>query len=169
MEFGQPIFEIAVYRKSPDELQKAYDDSFEKEMQSIESPNPSSMNDRDNPAFRYIKNQYWEKHGTPYPYNQAVGWVVLVAKHDQILAEYYKITEKRLTQNCRQHPVKWQGKAFAIYLTGKETNRKIVASIIEELRFLSAESPFKGRYVDIKAFMRIAPYVNWKRLVKESR
>jgi hypothetical protein len=134
-------------------LEKEYDRALEKRIQLLDP---------------YMQNQFWEKHGEPYPYNQVIGWVVLFAKRDQVLAEYYKITEKRLTRNCRRHRVKSQGKCFAIYLAGNETAKKIVADIVEELRSLSAESPFKGRYVDTKAFMRLAPYINWKRLIKKS-
>lgn len=166
---GNPIFEIAVYRKSPRELEVEYDASLTKYLQSLEPQYPAI--EIDSPKYqglRFIRNQFWEKHGQPYPYNQVIGWVVLFAKRDQILGEYYKITEKRLTRNCRRHCVKGQGKCFAIPLAGNETSKQIIAEIAEELRLLTAESPFKGRYLDTTAFMELAPYINWKRLIRES-
>jgi hypothetical protein len=167
---GNPIFEIAVYRKSPRELEVEYDASLTKYLQSLEPQYPAI--DIDSPKYqglRFIRNQFWEKYGQPYPYNQVIGWVVLFAKRDQILGEYYKIAEKRLTRNCRRRRVKGQGKCFAIPLAGNETSKKIIAEIAEELRLISAESPFKGRFVDATAFMQLAPYINWKKLIREVR
>jgi hypothetical protein len=37
MTFGDPIFEIAVYRKSPDDLLKEYEDMLEKQTRWTES------------------------------------------------------------------------------------------------------------------------------------
>lgn len=169
MVLGNPIFEIAVYRKSPRELEVEYDTSLTKHLQLLEPQYPTIQIYKPKyQGLRFIRDKFWEKYGEPYPYNQVVGWVVLFAKRDQVLAEYYKITEKRLTQNCRRHRVKGQGICFAIYLAGNETSKQIVAEIAEKLRLLTAESPFKGRYVDITAFMHLAPYINWKRLIRES-
>jgi hypothetical protein len=166
---GSPIFEIAVYRKSPRELEVEYDASLTKYLQSLEPQYPEI--DIDSPKYqglRFIRAQFWEKNGQPYPYNQVIGWLVLFAKRDQIVGEYYKIAEKRLTRNCRRHRVKGQGKCFAIPLAGNETSKKIIAEIAEELRLLTVESPFKGRYLDTTAFMELAPYINWKKLIRES-
>jgi hypothetical protein len=170
MQSGEdPIFEIAVYRKSPHALEKEYDCIFEKGIQRCDPYHPLSNTDRETQEFKYMQNHFWEKHGEPYPYNQVIGWVVLAAKRDQVLAEYYKTTEKRLTRNCRRHRVMGHGKCFAIYLAGNETPKKIVTRILEKLRLLSIDDgPFEGRYVDTKAFMRLAPYINWKKLIRES-
>jgi hypothetical protein len=168
MLFGTPIFEIAVYRKSPRELAADYDAALTDYLQSLEPQYPMIKIEKPKyQGLRFIANQFWEEHGEPYPYNQIVGWVVLFAWRDQIVAEYYKIMAKRLTRNCRRHRVKGQGKCFAIYLAGNETGKQIIAEIAEELRLLTTESPFKGRYVDTRAFMQLAPYVNWKKLIRE--
>lgn len=167
MQSGDPMFEIAVYRKSPFELEKDFDCAFEKQIQRADPYHPLSSTDRENPAFKSLRKTFLKKHGEPYPYNQVIGWVVLFAKRDQVLFECYKTTEKRLTRNCRRHPVKSLG-CFATPLTGNETAREIVALIVEELRSLSAESPFRGRYIDTKTFMRLSPYISWKKLIRES-
>lgn len=169
MIFGEPIFEIAIYRKSPEVLEKEQDALFEKQVQWVESQLIGSNIDyRATDTFKHAQGRFFEKNGAPYPYNQIIGWVVLIACHDQILAEYFEITEKRLTRNCRRHPVKWQGKAFNIYIVGDETNEEITKEILEELRLLPIEGPFKKRYVDTRAFENIAPYINWKQLLKNS-
>lgn len=165
---GDPIFEIAVYRKSPPALEKEYDCVFEKWIQRCDPYHPLSSTGRETQEFKDRQNHFWEKHGEPYPYNQVIGWVVLFAKRDQILAEYYKSTAKNLTRNCRRHRVKGHGRCFAIPLAGNETAKKIVTDIVGELRLLSTDGPFKGRYVDAKAFMRLAPCINWKKLIRES-
>jgi len=170
MEFwDEPIFEIAVYRKAPDVLEKEYEDAFERQIQRLEAMDPHHNMGRDqNQAFKVLRDHFWERRGTPYPYNDVVGWVILVVKRDQIAAGYFKISRKRLTWNCRQHPIKWEGKCFDICLAGNETTKQIIADIVAHLRALSADSPFKGRYVDTKAFMRLAPYIKWQKLIRES-
>jgi hypothetical protein len=170
MEFGEPAFEIAVYRKSPGELDEEYEARLKREALRLDPRLAGGdVEYKKTDAFRFVRNHFWEKSGTPYPYNQIVGWVVLVVKHDQILGEYYKVADGTLTRHSGRHPVRWQGKAFTIYLTGRETNKKIVGRIMEELRLLSAESPFKGRHVDTRASERQSPYVDWRRLVRETR
>jgi hypothetical protein len=129
----------------------------------------SNIDFRSTDGYRFSKGRFWDKHGAPYPYNQIIGWVVLIACHDQILAEYFKITEKRLTRNCREHPVRWQGKAFAIYLSGDETNEEIYREILNELTGLSTGATFRGRYVDKKAFEIVGSYIDWRRLLKDRR
>ena len=169
MQMWEPIFEIAVYRKSQRELETECDAALEKYLRSLEPQYPFiEIDSAKYQGLRFIREQFWKEHGAPYPYNQVIGWVVLYAKRDQILAGYYKIGAKRLTRNCRRHRFQWQGKCFAHPLAGNETSKEIVADIVEELRLLTAESPFKGRYLDTRAFMRVAPYINWRRLIRES-
>jgi len=167
----EPIFEIAVYRKSQRELGAESDATLDKLLRSLEPEYPRiEIDSVKYQGLRFIRDDYWKQHGAPYPYNQVVGWVVLYAKRDQILAGYYKVDAKRLTRNCKRHAFRWHGKCFANYLDGNETNGEIVDGIVAELRSLTVESksPFKGRYVDTRAFMRLAPYINWKRLIRES-
>lgn len=169
MVFGDPIFEIAIYRKSPDALEKEQETIFEKQVRLVESRLAGSGVDyRSSDTYEYSRNRFFEEYGSPYPYNQIVGWIVLIASYDNILAEYFKITEKRFTRKCRQYPFMWQGKAFEIHFTGNETNKEIVNEILKELRLLSLESPFKKRFIDKTAFEQIAPYVDWKKLMKDS-
>jgi hypothetical protein len=92
--------------------------------------------------------------------------VTVVCWRDQILVEYYKTTAKKLTRNCTRHRVKYEG-YISILFAGNERNKNIAAEILEEMRLLSA-GPFKGRYVDTSAFMRLAPYINWKKMLRES-
>jgi hypothetical protein len=167
--FGKPIFEIAVYRKSPDELYAEYEAAETKYLRSLDPQYP--MIQIDSPQYaglRFIRNQFWEKYGQPHPYNQAIGWVVLFAKPDQILAEYYKVPKKRLSRTVMRDRVRCQGKCFAVYLAGNETSKEIISDILRELRLLTSDSPFKGRYLDTIAFMQVAPYINWRRLIRES-
>jgi hypothetical protein len=167
--FGQPIFEIAVYKKSPEELHAEYDAAETKYLRSLEPQYP--MIQTDSPkytGFRFLRNQFWEKYGEPYPYNRAIGWLILIAQRDQVLAEYYKVTKKRLSRTGARNRVSWQGKCFAVYVAGNETSKEIIAAILQELHLLTTDSPFRGRYLDTTAFMQIAPYINWRRLIRES-
>jgi neutral trehalase len=124
VQFGEPIFEIAVYRKSPDALQKEYDDWFEKEIHRLDPHRPISKIDREDQTFKYVQNLFWEKHGTPYPYNQAIGWVVLIAARDQILAEYYKITGKRGGAKLQAISLQMARKMFRDLPRGKRNSEK---------------------------------------------
>jgi hypothetical protein len=90
------------------------------------------------------------------------------AKPDQILSEYYKVPKKRLSRTVIRDRVRCQGKCFAVYLAGNETSKEIISDILRELRLLTSDSPFKGRYLDTTAFMQVAPYINWRRLIRES-
>lgn len=164
---GYPIFEIAIYRKSPGELEKDLNSAFEKKIQRADPYSPRTNSDHQNPAFQFLKDKFWKEHGEPYPYNQVIGWVVLFARRDQILIKCYKVNAKSLTRYCRRHPFE-PVMCFSIPLGGNETAKEIVALIVEELRVLPTERPFKNGYVDTKAFMRLAPYINWKRLIRES-
>src|SRR5438552_6218423 len=108
MQHGEPIFEIAVYRKSPRALENEYDEDLVKLIHSLDPHYPLSKISQD-PALNCIQHQFWKKRGEPYPYNQVIGWMLLVAKRHQILIEYYKSSAKRLTRNCRRHRIKYEG------------------------------------------------------------
>jgi hypothetical protein len=169
MIYGEPFFEIAVYRKTPEILRKEQEALFEKQVRWVESRLPANFAYRSSETYKHSEHGFFEKNGSPYPYNQVIGWVVLVASRNQILAEYFKITGVRLGRHCRRHPMKWQGKAFEIYLERDETNDEILNEVLRELRLLSIKGPFKNRYLDTDAFEKLAPFTDLRRLIDSSK
>jgi hypothetical protein len=153
--YGRPVFEIAVYRKSPDKLEEDLEKTYQNSLLAI-SPFTDLTNYKDHPAFGY----FWERQGNPYPYNQVVGWIILWIRNDSILGEYYQVAAKRLTHSCKKHPFEWKGKAFDFPIFDYNTDDVVIKKIKKELKDLSKSGTFKGRYIDTKAFNNLAPYIN---------
>jgi hypothetical protein len=159
----RPIFEIAVYRKSPNELVKDLKKTYENELLAI-SPFTDLKNYKDRPAFQY----FWERQGNPYPYNQVIGWLILWVRNDSILGEYYKVSAKRVTHNCRKHPFEWKGKAFDFPIFEKDVDSDVIKKIKQEIYQLSKNGVFKGRFIDTMAFDNLAPYIEWRKMIDET-
>lgn len=161
--YGKPIFEIAIYRKSPNDLAKDLEKTYQNELLAI-NPYTDLTNYKEHAAFNY----FWERHGQPYPYNQIIGWIILWARNDSILGEFYKVKAKKLTHNCRNYPFEWLGKAFDFPVFDSDTDHDIIKKIKIELKDLSKNGSFKGRFIDTQAFDNLAPYINWRRLIDEA-
>jgi hypothetical protein len=161
--FGKQIFEIAVYRKKPDALSSDLDNVYVNSIRQI-SPHADLTNFRERPAYRY----FCEKQGAPYPYNQVVAWIVLWARNDSILGEFYAVEGKRLTHACKKLPFQWKGKAFDVYVLDGDTSLTIYEKVRDEILLLSKSGTFRKRFIDLTAFDNLAPYIDWRRILDEA-
>lgn len=160
---GRLTFEMAVYRKSPDKLVEDLEKTYVNKLLAI-NPSTDLTNYKDRPAFQY----FWEEQGNPYSYNQVVGWLTLWVRKDSILGEYFKVTAKRLTHNCKKHPFEWKGEAFNFPILDKDANSDLIKRIKQELHQLSNNGVFKGRFIDTMAFDNLAPYIDWRKMIDEA-
>lgn len=166
MVYGKPVFEFAVYRKKPDELYEEYAARFEKQSRLLRQLlQRDGIDPTKDGTYIHFENAYYENLGRPYPYNQIIGWVQLIPDREQMIGEYFMQTVKRMTYRCNHKPIKWQGQAFILYLKGKETDSEITAKICDELQRLTKDGPFKRRYIETEPFLKIAPFVDWQKMV----
>ena len=119
-------------------------------------------------SYQNLKNHFHKTIWYPWRYNEVIGWVCLYILGNQIRADYYFITAKRIGKGIRKKRFQYFGKAFEHSLSRNLSSKEIFQEIINQLENLTKnEFPFKGRYIDISTFKTMGEFVDWKSLTKK--
>ncbi len=165
--FGNHLFEIPIYPDAEDTFYAKTDKLIEQKYQQFIDENNVAKSRLDS-----VKNSFDAKYRSGgWRYNRAIGWIELFSfgtpNCPHIKAEYSFIEEIRITIRTRNKPVFYQGEAFELSPDPTDSSHTIYKALCQEFEDLQEEDPFKGRYLDLKAFHTIGEFVNWKKLLKQ--
>jgi len=108
----------------------------------------------------------WLMHdGIPWKYNKICGWIALSVHGARVKADAWVPKSRPLTRKAYLEP---GPRVFEFLVTDKSTDAEIVTWLSDGLLEACRRAPFKGKYVDLEAIVRIAPYVSWKKLLLTS-
>jgi hypothetical protein len=158
-DLGTRLFEIPVYRVSPERWEE----------------------EREQELSRYIKDDdseerrlrwHWlfnDKYGL-YPYNQIIGWVHVgwVGPRGHIKCYYFRIPTKRIGRHFRQGRVREMGKIFELHVGYKKTSAEMLAAIRSALTSQTGvRGSLRGRYLDFEVFDNLTPALDLKTLLAD--
>jgi hypothetical protein len=155
------LFEIGIYRKSPDQYEA---DRSQSRPAFVPSP---LLSDEQN-AARQTRVDDWfdDEHPPDFRYNDLVGAIqILGVTSDYVVAEYHFVTAKRLTYQMRKKDFVWMGKLFELHLEGGQESSGIFLELLNALQVASRTDRWRSRYFDLEAFNRTGPLVDWRGLL----
>jgi len=82
----------------------------------------------------------------------------------QVRGELWKRRAKRQARFPRQ-PFYFVGDLFQRDISFLQSNDAIARALIAELEACGRERGMRGRYIDVEPFRRMAPHVDWRRLI----
>jgi hypothetical protein len=158
------LFQVPVYRTSPDVWTREVNDYVGEAMQGIEARNP--------PMSVESKRHHADLHravitrGLPRDYNDVVGWVELVRTGRGVIKGYGFRTEQRRIRRGFDPRYVFILRVFECRFYPGEIAETFVSELRQRLRALTRRSgKFPGRWIDLQAFDAISADLDWPRLV----
>jgi len=153
------IFEIPVYRLSPDDYQKEIEKEKRKHLLIRWKTDKNLSKEQIEEVERFYNYYYWK----PWFYNEIIAYVRVYCDGRKVYGDLYKVTVKSIRKWFKKNFEYW-GKFFEVWYH-EESNDEFV-EIIKYFLKESVKSYFwRKRYVDFEAFDRVARVIDWKKLV----
>lgn len=146
----EPFIEIAIYRCDIDQYHAEYEHALAR---YVAAGNSEDL------ARTILRGLGWRG----WDYNQTVGWLQLAAESQVVKGYLWWTTAKRVVQLPAEKRTECEGKALEIRFVGTETVDEVLAELRTELNALGRT--LGKRHLDLRAFDRMAPYVDWARLL----
>ena len=159
------IFDIAVYIMDEDvyyhEMNKRVDDYLHKTFISQGLTRQKAPE-----IFDYAADRIRKSFGGPWEFNQVVGWVRLYAEHSHIGAHLWWVQSKRLQRKMnKMFYLTTPSNLLATHFYSEDDSAKIFGDTLSAIRGLSKDKAWRKRHVDLEAFVRVGPYINWRELL----
>lgn len=160
------IFDIPVYRKTRDEFNSEINILIKKRIEEIVSYDPKQR-PLDQETKTRVKNSVINYYDGPWQFNQIIGWLRLFLEGNKIGCHCWWIDAKRINRRMRHKRLLLQTYSDILQLRIRnESSIEIFNKLFERLINISANPPYKDRYVDIDAFHRIGPFIDWRKMLK---
>lgn len=162
------LFEVPVYRLSPDEFHQDLVNLTNRHLRDAErrahsfpwSPKrPEPKKHREERIRNWVRRMY----GRPYWYNEMIGVVRLYQDGGSIKGEMWGQPHRSFRRNFRHYAYGHHGRVLEWHCPPAPlTSADVYSELLEHLSSLTQRgAPLQGRYVDLYAFRRVGPQVDW--------
>lgn len=150
---GRLLFQIGVYRLS-------FDKWSEDERQREQPYFVADLDLRHDEVGARIWAQLMTRRKS-WEYNEVVAWISVEGFHDVIKAHISPRDGQRMNRQPSQ-PFGYPTKLTEVWVSPTDTDEQITGRFREDLVAAVRSFPgLKRRHVDLRAYDRIAPYLNW--------
>ena len=165
--FGPTLFEIPVYRVSPQHWALERGRAWARQLASMRRYADS---DRAPIAQSLVESwqRSFEQRFGPWDYREVIGWIRLVAHFNDIIAHAWRIRAKRVAHDVRKNFSYWSD-LFRVSLLRPRSAHDVYSELVAELQHQRKRAPFKGRYIDLTAFNLVGPLIDWPTAVANAR
>jgi hypothetical protein len=158
------IFEIAVYLTDEDAYNCEREKRLDERLDELNSISISQGLTAVSPhTLQYAKDYFDKSYGGPWKFNQVVGWICLYAEPSYVGAHLWWVNAKRLQRKMKK--VFYLTTSSMTHFYPEDDSDKIFQDTLEDIKRLSKKTPLKGRHIDLDPFMRIGPFVDWRKLL----
>ena len=150
------FFEIPVYRCSSEDYQS--------EIEELEEEHIRKYGDLSRLWATPLLYKYRKRVG-PWQFNQIVAYLRLFVDfgRDVIKAECWRIEQKRIVKHQgKKKFIIRPGNAIEVWFSRNESSVEIYSRLLESLEMLQKQKRYRNRYIDLRAFREIAPYIDWR-------
>jgi hypothetical protein len=160
---GVRLFEVPVYRVSPDKWQEEQDEGAEEllwewEEAAINTP------DLDVRARWLYRNELG-----PYEFNQVVAYLQLVWDGPGAVVKGYlsAVDQRQFTRNFRRtKPFRWVGKVLELQFFPTQESSEIATIVVSAVEGLTDTEPnLKRRFIDSAPLRAVANAVDWRHVL----
>jgi hypothetical protein len=166
MAFGNPIFQIPIYRCSPQEHQKEVEEKLQWHLDNMRVVGDAARKAwRKKLELRY-DNAFWAR----WRYNHIIGWLRLYVRGSDILAELYWIDAERIVKQPKRKTLVWSSyREIHVSVSPDMSNRETYEALEHALVALQEQRLYRSRYIDMTEFRNLGPYVKWKSLITKGQ
>lgn len=166
------LFEVPVYRLSPDEFRKDLVDLTNHHLKEAErraqefpwSPErPEPKEHREERVRSWVRRMY----GRPYWYNEMIGVVRLYQDGGSIKGEMWGQPQRTFRRNFRHYTYEHHGRVLEWHCPPDPlTSSDVYSALLEGLLDMTRRGgPLQGRYVDLHAFRRVGRQIEWLKVL----
>lgn len=156
------FFDIPIYRCPVEKHTQELDNDKKKRLQDIvDMHGPEVIKSE---SYKWTENHFDRTQWYPWRYNEVIGWLRLYRLGSQVRGELWFTNAKIIRRDLKRKRIYYRGKAFERSLYKSMSSTEIFESICKELERQKKEPPIKGRFLDMKIFLRTGQFINWKKL-----
>ncbi|SRR5258708_18950042 len=164
-DFERYFFEIAVYSCNADRFFAERENKLNSHLDWITRQSGGTTREQAPHTFM-VAEQYFLKTYGDWRYTQAIGWIRLYILGTQIRGESWIVDAKHITREMNKKKFYHYGKAFELdFFLGEDSSSEIFSQLCDTLANTVKDKPFKGRYLDLEAFQKIGPFINWREFI----
>lgn len=164
---GVRLFEVPVYRVSPDRWREEQDEGGEELLWEWEEAAISAP-DLDVRARWLYRNEQG-----PYEFNQVVAYLQLVwdGPGPVVKGIVYAVDQRQFTRNFhRTKPFRWVREVLALQFLPTQSSSEIAGNLISAVEGLTETEPdFKRRFIDSAPLRTVANAVDWRQVLGLAR
>ena len=157
------LFEIPVYRLSFDGYHQALTKRVRQAGDDYVANRPSWDTQTDVEAREYAETHERGRYGRPYWYNEMIGVIRLYQDGGSIKGHFWGQPHRVFRWNFRHYQYDQHGRVLEYHSDPvPRSSRDIYEDLREYLSSLTGrEGPLAGRHVDLYAFERVGPHIDW--------
>jgi hypothetical protein len=146
------LFEVPVYRCSPEAFQHEYTERKERYRAIHEYMHPDK-------EFSYMERR-------SFRYNEVVGWIVIYANAQRIRVECW-MTRERITKYLVGKTYEGKGKLCQFRVRNRQAaSAEIFEGIRDRLLKVVSEAPtLAKRWIDLECFESVGSMINWRKVM----
>ena len=156
------MFEVPIYRCSIEQFTWHMEKDVAKDLEWLEQTSGGVTREEAPHTFRVSEEHFRRTYGSPWWYNQVIGWLRICADQGTIWGDVWLVDAKRKLRKMNKHYVDL-GKVFQLLDCSDKPSEEIFAQILNEIEGLQRSKQFRGRHFELGPFRRIGPSVNWQR------
>ena len=164
MQGERYFLEIPIYRVSRDRFHKTYDHDLRRHWDRLERADGRTREEMREELRLWVEQHFWETYGSPWQYNQAVGWLRLFVLGSQITGELWMSAAKRLTRKGLRR-FQFVGTAFEIHCGPEQSSDDIRTEVEQALERFRKEYRGGRLILDRECFRALAPHIDWCGLI----
>lgn len=159
------IFDIAVYLKDEDAYYKNMNNHINNNLNKT-FISRGLTREKNPEVFMSRTDDIRKSYGGAWDFNQIVGWIRLYAEPSHIGAHLWWVQGKKLQRRMsKTFYLMTTSNFLATYFYPEDDSNKIFNDTLADIKWLSKESLFKGRHIDLEPFTRIGTFVDWRGLL----
>jgi hypothetical protein len=118
-------------------------------------------------TYALVERRFEQEYWYPWKFNEIVGYIRLY--HTgwlQVKGNLYYVRAKRIVKGVKSK-IYYHCKIFEHRASPKQTSRAIYEDLLFGLERLTKRKPLQQRYLDLEAFRKFGPLMDWRQLITD--
>jgi len=165
------IFDIPVYRCRKERYYIEMGEAVEKhKKECFEWPGFSRKRKSSRETLSRVEADVRTAFGGAWEFNQIIGWVRLFPENNGLGAHVWFVEGRRLTRKMRKlFRLQAMSSCPLNYSPPPADSLQIFRDLLKGLEDMAKQRPLKEHYLDLSVLRRTAPFIDWRRMIDESR
>jgi hypothetical protein len=118
-------------------------------------------------TYALVERRFEREYAYPWKFNEIVGYVCLYREGEfHVKGNLHYVRAKRIVKGVKSR-IYYHCKIFEHRASPKQTSRAIYEDLLFGLERLTKRKPLQQRYLDLEAFRKFGPLMDWRQLMTD--